>query len=144
MKGKRQKSTMKHFSGAFFIHKFDRKLRAKIRHTASSLSSVTKTIFASSSANRITKTKNCDYKIFIFSQALNSNFRLSANRAAVLFVFKQFTENLFIFPGDFIPALRGRHWGRQGRATCYGSFYECLLFSWCFIAMVSELTVLIT
>ena len=66
------------------------------RHTASSLSSVTKTIFASSSANRITKTKNCDYKIFIFLQALNSNFRLSANRAAVL-LFSNSLLKIYLF-----------------------------------------------
>lgn len=69
MKSKRQISSIKHFAGAFLIHKFDR------RETSSYLmTSVSKKNFASSWVNRMTKTKNGDYIVFIFLQMLNSNF----------------------------------------------------------------------
>lgn len=33
-----------------------------------------------------------------------------------------------MFPCNFIRTLRSRHWGRQGRATCYGSFCTFYLY----------------
>ena len=66
MKGKRQKSTIKHFSGAFFIHKFDRKLRAKIDtgHLHCHLSLKQFSHLQVRTGSR--KQKIGDYKIFIF------------------------------------------------------------------------------
>ena len=82
MKSKRQKSAIKTFCGSIFHSNFDPKLCAKT-DTDSKLIKLLNDFcrtkkFASSCANRITKTKTW---LLQKLQTLNSNFRLSANRA---------------------------------------------------------------
>ena len=75
MKSKRQISSIKHFAGAFLIHKFDR------WETSSYLmTSVSKNIFASSWVNRMTKTKKWRLHSFHFFANAELQF-FSANMA---------------------------------------------------------------
>ena len=88
MKRKRQKSTIKTFRGSIFHSQMRPETSRESRHRQTCHDIFMLKNFASSCANRITKTKkNGDYKNFgVFLQTLNSNIRLSANRADALVI----------------------------------------------------------
>ena len=82
MKSKRQQSAIKHFGGAFFIHKFDWKLRAKRTPTYISSSYLSLKKIRIFMCERDCENKKLVItKFSLFSQTPNSNFLLSANRA---------------------------------------------------------------
>ena len=85
---------MKTLRGSSFIHKFDRKLRAKQTptHISRHLDGILINLSVTKKNHIFMLEQDCenkkidDYKIFNFLQTQNSNFRLSANRSCLICV----------------------------------------------------------